>query len=555
MGLSIKLKIILITFFIVIATSFVIAISMEKFYTNLNSPNLEKIRQDTFFVIGTTFFVMILITIFFSYKLFGPVDELIIGTQLVSQGRLDHKIKKKSNDEIGRLVDSFNKMVKNLKTSQEQKSKLSNLANVEKQKAELIIDSMAVGVIVTDSEHKIVLFNSSAEDVFEMKEKDVVGKHIVNLLKQFKIEKIFQDYHDIKDLILPLRTTNIKIHEVNLIKSEKIVLKASIAPLKNESNIVIGTIAVFEDITKIKELDEMKTEFVSTVSHELRTPLTSIKGYAALLEDGKMGVLDEKQQKAVEIINKESDRLTDLINDILDLSKLETGKAKSVFVLNDIVEAVNECHILQIAKQKGIFVNKIVTKNIPKILFDKPKIIQVFNNILSNAIKFTKAKGKITIKISNKIDHIVIDITDTGVGIPKKDIPKLFNKFYQVESHLTRNQGGTGLGLTIVKEIIGLHHGLISVKSILHKGTTVSFALPKHPISEDELKKCWENKNCKKIKCPAYQINDKRCWLYLGTQCKKNSKEPCFDKIEICSYCKIYQNSLNKEEENIKNKK
>ena len=126
----------------------------------------------------------------------------------------------------------------------------------------------------------------------------------------------------------------IMIYVKDLIKSEKIVLKASIAPLKNESNIVIGTIAVFEDITKIKELDEMKTEFVSTVSHELRTPLTSIKGYAALLEDGKMGVLDEKQQKAVEIINKESDRLTDLINDILDLSKLETGKAKSVFFSN-----------------------------------------------------------------------------------------------------------------------------------------------------------------------------------------------------------------------------
>jgi PAS domain S-box-containing protein len=548
-GLSIKLKIILITFFIVIATSFVIAISMERFYTSLGEPNSEKVRQDTFMVIGVTFFLMILITIFFSYKLFGPVDELIIGTQLVSQGRLDHKIRKKSNDEIGRLVDSFNKMVRNLKTSQEQKSKLSSLANVEKQKAELIIDSMAVGVIVTDSEHKVVLFNSSAEDVFEMKEKDVIGKHIVNLLKQFKIEKLFEDYPEIKDIILPIRTTEIKIHEINLAKSEKIILKASIAPLKNESNIVIGTIAVFEDITKIKELDEMKTEFVSTVSHELRTPLTSIKGYAALLEDGKMGKLDEKQQKAVEIINKESDRLTDLINDILDLSKLETGKAKTIFVLSDITNCVKECHILHIAKQKGIIVNKIFSKDLPKILIDKAKIIQVFNNILSNAIKFTKPKGKITIKITNRKDHIVIDIIDSGVGIPKKDIPNLFNKFYQVESHLTRNQGGTGLGLTIVKEIIGLHHGLISVKSAVHKGTTVSIALPKYPISEGELKKCWENKSCKKIKCPAYQINDPRCWLYLGTHCKKNTKEPCFDKIEVCSYCDVYQKSLNKEDD------
>jgi len=277
--------------------------------------------------------------------------------------------------------------------------------------------------------------------------------------------------------------------------------------------------------------------------------LTSIKGYAALLEDGRLGELTEQQKKGVSIINSESDRLTNLVNDILDLSKLESGKASTTFIYVDLIDCIKECPILNVAKSKGITVNKLIPKNLPKLLIDKAKVIQVFNNILSNAIKFTKTGGKITIKATEQKEHVRIDITDTGVGIPKKDIPNLFNKFYQVESHLTRNQGGTGLGLPIVKEIIGLHHGLLAVKSRIRKGTTVSFALPKHPLSEEELDKCWEKRGCKKLKCPAYQSGDKRCWLYIGSHCKKGTNEPCLDKIEICTYCNIYKKGLKNEED------
>ena len=152
--------------------------------------------------------------------------------------------------------------------------------------------------------------------------------------------------------------------------------------------------------------------------------------------------------------------------------------------------------------------------------------------------------GSITIKSVNKRDYIQVDIIDTGVGIRKLEIPKLFNKFYQVQSHLTRTQTGTGLGLPIVKEIVGLHHGLLSVKSKPGNGTTIGIMLPKQQPADGgagQQLACWEEKVCRKIKCPAYNSTDKRCWLYMGTLCKKNSNEPCLDKIDVCTYCSIYK--------------
>jgi signal transduction histidine kinase len=266
------------------------------------------------------------------------------------------------------------------------------------------------------------------------------------------------------------------------------VLKVDIAPLKNENGNVLGTVLVWHDITQQKEIENMKTEFVSMVSHELRTPLTSIKGYAALLQDPKLGLLTEKQNRAILIINKESDRLTYLINDILDLSKLEAGKIKLNIELVNLEECIDNAASLENVKKKNISFRKRIPKNMPLIHADKGKITQVFTNLISNAAKFTKPKGKIMVVLSNreKDDFIVVKVKDTGIGIAKKHIPNLFNKFYQVESHLRRNVGGTGLGLPIVKEIVTLHRGEISVKSKIKQGTSIIFKLPKSKEKKDE---------------------------------------------------------------------
>lgn len=540
MGLGIKLKIVLVSSILIIMSTALVGLSVKELSGTGQEPLIP--------VVYVGIFILALAAvIIFAFRLMGPVDELIIGTQLVAQGRLDHRIKKRSGDEIGRLVDSFNNMTSRLKKSREKSDQFCNLANVEKRKAELILDSMADGVIVTDEHHDVLLFNPAAEHLFDTSTPAVHGNHIMNFLKKYKMEDLFIDMPEIKDKMLPERDTTTKVREFKLEKLGEKVLKASIAPLKNQSNVVIGSVIVFEDITKLREVDQMKTEFVSTVSHELRTPLTSIKGYAALMADGRLGELSEQQQKSIDIINQESDRLTDLINDILDLSKMEAGRAPAKYEMADIHDIIKAATVINVAKAKGIEVRKIVPDDVPQVMMDKAKIVQVLNNLISNAVKFTKKGGKITIKVLKKPEHLQVDIIDTGIGIPKKDIPKLFNKFYQVESHLTRNQGGTGLGLPIVKEIIGLHHGLICVQSKLHKGTTVSFAIPKIQPTDPPLEKCWEKRGCKKVKCPAYQSRDKRCWLCIGTYCKKNSNEACIDKIGLCSYCDIYKKAISGE--------
>lgn len=546
MGLSIRTKIIMFTLVLVLASILIVGLYGLWLMERAGGGSQMNV---VLALIAGTFACVVIATLLFANRVMGPVDDLIIGTQLVAQGTLDHEIRKSSDDEIGRLVDSFNRMISKLRKSNEQSSRFSNIATVEKQKAELIIDSMADSVLVADSNHKIVLFNPAAERLFDLGADKILGKNIVHFLKKYNMLPLFSDFPDAKESILPDRKTPIKVRDFELFKPTRKVIKATIAPLRNESQVIIGTVAMFEDVTKQKELDEMKTEFVSTVSHELRTPLTSIKGYAALLADGRLGALNEQQKKSVDIINGESDRLTILINDILDLSRMEAGKARTNFTFTDLVECLEQSPVLHVADAKGIAIKKVIPQNLPKLLLDKTKITQVFTNLLSNAVKFTKPGGTMTIRIHNKRDTVQVDITDTGIGIPKKEIPNLFNKFYQVERHLTRYQGGTGLGLPIVKEIIGLHHGLISIKSIVNKGTTVSFSLPKYPLSEEELVQCWEKKSCRKIKCPAYQAPDKRCWLFIGTRCKKGSNEPCLDKIELCSYCDIYQRGLRRGED------
>jgi len=552
MSASIKIKIILMSFCLVLLTALVIGFAVHKYTLIQQSGDSEIIFEsgrETWAIVGATLLFALAIGIIFALKIVEPVDELIIGTQLIAQGRLDHRIKKRNADEIGRLVDSFNNMISKLRASQKKSSEFSNIATVEKQKAELIIDSMADSVIVTNRQHRVELFNPAAERLFEMNATSAIGKHIVNFLKKYKLEEIFEEFPDISDKMLPDPKTHARVREYKIQKPTKKILKITMAPLKNYSDVVIGTVTVIEDITKVRELDDMKTGFVSTVSHELRTPLTSIKGYAALMADGRLGELSERQMKSINIIDKESDRLTDLINDILDLSKLESGKLKGNFAQVSLADCIKECRLVSHAKQKGINIRTIIPKNTPLLWLDKTKIIQVFNNLISNAIKFTKKGGRITIKVKNHREIVQVDIADSGIGIPKKEIPKLFNKFYQVESHLTRNQGGTGLGLPIVKEIIGLHHGLLSVCSKPKSGTTVSFSLPKNKPNENQDAKCWEVRNCSKVNCPAYNSSDQRCWLYIGTHCKKKSNEPTLNKIDVCRYCDVYKEGLENEKD------
>ena len=480
MGLSIKLKIIIIILFLVLSSNLI----MSSYIAHLMKEGIiqpDKIgdllyEKEVLVVMISTFILVLIICILFSVTLIEPVDKLIIGTQLVAEGKLDYQIKKQSSDEIGRLVDAFNEMIRKLRTSIEKETQSLQKALLEKTKAELIVNSMADGVLVTDNEQNIILFNQAAENIFNIDASSVLKKHMLHLNK-FGFSKLFYDIIEEK-LKERGKKNNIITQEFEIKTPEKKTIATTISPLKDESGKTAGTVILIQDITKIKEIEEMKNGFISIVSHELRTPLTSILGYTTLFANKKLGPLTPKQERAIDVMNKESNTLHVLINDLLDLSKLETGKVKLKNTPTVLVECIENSPALHLIQKKKITLKIGKPKKKLIMNIDKGKITQVFTNLLSNAAKFTPENGKIDIRIQKRKSSIKVNIRDTGIGIAKKHIPQLFNKFYQVESHLRRNIGGTGLGLSIVKEIIDLYSGSITVTSKLKKGTTISFTLP-----------------------------------------------------------------------------
>ncbi len=538
MAIGIKAKIIVFVFLITL----LVAISTSWLFSTgvIDYTSAEIIWG---YGLGVAFLVGI-IGASFSYYLFRPIEQLIIASQLLAAGRYDQNIKTRRKDEFGRLVEAFNSMGKKLKTATAKSREYSDMIAQEKCKTDHIIDSMTEGVIVTDVNYKIVLFNSTAQQIFQLEEEKIRNKHIIHFFKAFGMEMAIEKFPALeKDNVLPMKNVSPTVNEIRINKPKKMVLKVSIAPVLNEKKFPSGMVIVIDDITRRKEIEDMKTEFVSNVSHELRTPLTSILGYTSVLLNEKQGELNDKQKKSLATVQMESQRLSKIIEDLLDLSRLESKRANLRFEPINLVEVLNKTQAVNFPKNKGIKFEIIAPAKLPNVNADKTKMTQVFTNLISNAVKFTKEKGKITIKFTNHKNCIQVDVADTGIGIKKDEIPKLFSKFYQVESHLTKQQSGTGLGLAIVKEIIGLHYGLLAIQSRYNKGTKISFTIPKKKQKENPLKEnCWEKLSCGKTKCPAYRIENNRCWLELGTLCKKKSQEPCYDKIKVCSYCDIYNN-------------
>ena len=295
-----------------------------------------------------------------------------------------------------------------------------------------------------------------------------------------------------------------------------------------------------ESNIKLKELSNMKTDFISNISHELRTPLTSIMGYISLLNQGVLGELAKEQKDSIKIIEKEAESLANLINDLLDLSKIEANRIKLNISDIDINKIIENLNIYNLADEKRIKITRTLDRKLSDINADKEKIERIIINLISNAIKFTRPDGEITIMTQDMKDYIRIDVKDTGIGIPKEEIPKLFDKFHQIETQMTKKYKGTGLGLSIVKELVDMHKGIINVKSKENKGSVFSFSIPKKDISYPN-RPCWEIMDCSNIECPRFHKKGGRCWSDQRDLVCRRGK----DNIICCSACKVY-NPLNK---------
>jgi two-component system phosphate regulon sensor histidine kinase PhoR len=245
------------------------------------------------------------------------------------------------------------------------------------------------------------------------------------------------------------------------------------------NNKLEGAILVFHDITELRRLEKIRQDFVANVSHELRTPIASIKGYAETLLEGALEDKDNAKE-FISIIYHDSNRLATLINDLLDLSKIESGKMKMSFVALDPVSLIKSAVkvIENQAKAKSIALKFDIPTSLPKIMVDETRFSQVMINLLDNAIKYSSERGSTTISAKIVDNALQIDISDTGLGISEKDLPRIFERFYRVDKARSRELGGTGLGLSIVKHVVQAHGGQVWVKSELGLGSTFSFTIP-----------------------------------------------------------------------------
>lgn len=409
-------------------------------------------------------------------KTIMPIQELINKVKKIAEGDYNQRIDLIGSGEISTLANEFNIMAEKLSSYDE--LNIKRLMQ-EKQKAEAIVESISDGIIVTDINHKIVLVNKAAEKIFDIRESNALDKHFLEVVNQENIIKTIEEVEKQDDI------RGKKAHrELNIsIKGEEKPqhYRVTVIPIKHRINEFIGVVTLIQDITKLKEIEEMKSDFISTVSHEFRTPLTSMSMGTGLLLEEIPGPLTENQKELVEAIKEDQERLKNLVNDLLDLSRIESGKIAMDIHGISITKIIEESlrAFGKQAEDKNINLSYDVEDNLPLVRADFNKVSWILINLIGNAMRYTPrdGSGKITIEAKQTGNNILVSVADNGIGIPQEYRKKIFEKFVQVKDKAGHPTGGTGLGLAICKEIIDAHGGRIWVKSKLGKGSTFYFTL------------------------------------------------------------------------------
>ena len=407
---------------------------------------------------------------FLTNKFLRPLYILKETMEVITEGHIKQEISVISNDEIGSLTLEFNKMISRLiKFEQSTKGKLLE----EKNRSIAIVKSISDPLIVLDTDYSVMLINPACEIFFDTLEKDIIGKHFLEAIRN----------KDVFDHILKIYSSKDEKYIPNIIsvstKEKDFYFDTIVTKVKNEEFQVTGLVVLFQNVTKLKKLEKTKSEFVSVISHELKTPLTSIMMGTSLIKNEGLGKLSPKQLEVVETIEDDTERLSTLVNDIIQLSKIESDSAMFQIVPCSIFGIVENCirAFAEIITVKDINLYSEVNETLPKILGDCEKISWVINNLISNAIKYTNAGDYITVNASVKNMFMYIIVKDTGTGIPEEYTEKIFDKFVKVNSY-SSEVSGTGLGLAIAKEIVEIHKGSIWCESSLDEGSTFTFTLP-----------------------------------------------------------------------------
>ena len=386
-----------------------------------------------------------------------PIRKLTIASRKIASGELEQKITIEARDEVGELAHAFNEMSSKLK-------EMVETISGDRARLATILDNMADGVIMTDIEGNISMANNAAGKLFGIKNTDMANRHLIEVVRDHEIDEVLK-------LCLKTAETQSAQYESG---TSKRYLRVIAIPIAHDE--LSDSLLLFQDLTELRNLQTTRRELIGNISHEFRTPLAGIKAMVETLRDG---AVDDKKvaRDFLTRMDDEVERLTQIVAELTEFSRIETGKAELSLEpvnLNLLIEEV----IIQLSHQverQQLSVDKKLAADLRSVQADKERVRQVVVNLIHNAIKFTSPGGKITVATQTHGGSVTVDISDTGIGIAKNDLPHVFERFYKVDR--ARSGGGTGMGLAIAKHVVEAHGGKIRVQSEEGKGSTFSFSL------------------------------------------------------------------------------
>ncbi|CDQ39341.1 MULTISPECIES: two-component system histidine kinase PnpS [Virgibacillus] len=410
------------------------------------------------------FIVLLLFLLNFYDRFIKPVNKATNTIDEIVKGNYRARFHHPTSDSIGLLSTKINSLARNL-------SEISIQEQMQSEQLSTIIENTQSGLVLIDSKGYIHFVNKKFITLFGNSSKAYQGYLYYDVLNNEIIHETVQKTF--------LYERNIKEEFTHFKGLDKYYIEIVGAPIFDDRNILKGAVLVLYDITEMKKLELMRKDFVANVSHELKTPITSIKGFAETLLDNSADQSDENKE-FLEIIYKESNRLQLLIEDLLILSRLEKENFQLVLSTFDVKEAIHEITPIIEHKltEKKLSFSTDVEPNV-ELTADKEKVKQIMLNLIDNAINYTPEAGEINLSAAEDDESIYLQIKDTGIGIAKESLPRIFERFYRVDKARSRNTGGTGLGLAIVKHIVEVHDGDIQIESEVNEGTTITVILPK----------------------------------------------------------------------------
>ncbi|HWQ69373.1 MAG TPA: ATP-binding protein [Patescibacteria group bacterium] len=461
----------------------------------LASTNEPRINRPTLFIGGLLAIAtaVTLGSLFARQVVTRPIAEMTTVARRMAEGDFSRRMPAPSSDEIGQLGRALNLMAQRLE------DRLAELEG-ERAKGTAILDSMVEGVVAVDGSNRILLINASACRLLDASSVAAAGRPFLEVIRN-------KEMLDLLDQTLKEGT--FARQELRIFTPVQRVLQVHASPLKGRAQ-TAGAMLVLHDVTELRRLEMVRTEFVANVSHELRTPLTSIRGYLETLLEG--GLEDRKHARPfLEVIHKHTERLGRLVDDLMDLSNLELGRVtlhRQPTVLADVLQNATTIYGPQAAKQE-IELRTELPHELPPVLADRDRLVQILINLLDNGLKFTPKGGRVTVtakivqgsrfkvqgsesetrhptpETQTLSEAVEIAVQDTGIGIPSQDLPRITERFYRVDRARSRELGGTGLGLAIVKHLVKAQGGELAIESELNKGTTVRFTLPIASLGKD----------------------------------------------------------------------